>query len=83
MARTLWRSQINQYKRIITFGCSWTKYLWPTWANVISEILEVPLVNQGYAGIGNVAILHKMLAWDLEHGFDDTCLLYTSDAADE
>ena len=75
MARTLWRSQINQYKRIITFGCSWTKYFWPTWANVISEILEVPLVNQGCAGIGNVAILHKMLAWDLEHGFDDTDLV--------
>ena len=67
--------KINQYKRIITFGCSWTKYDWPTWANVISEILDLPLVNQGTAGIGNVAILHKMLAWDIEHGFDDTDLV--------
>jgi|TARA_B110000858_G_scaffold196208_1_gene254420 hypothetical protein len=67
--------KVKQYKRVITFGCSWTKYFWPTWANVISDILEVPLVNQGTAGIGNVAILHKMLAWDLQHGFSDTDLV--------
>lgn len=65
----------NQYKRIITFGCSWTEFLWPTWANVISDILEVPLFNQGTAGIGNVAILHKMLAWKLHYGFNDTDLV--------
>ena len=66
---------LNQYDRIITFGCSFTKYLWPTWANVISDILEVPLFNQGTAGIGNVAILHKMLAWKLHYGFNDTDLV--------
>lgn len=75
MARTLWRSQINQYKRIITFGCSWTKFLWPTWPNIISDILEVPLFNQGTAGIGNVAILHKMLVWKTQCGFNDTDLV--------
>ena len=75
MARTLWRSQINKYKRVITFGCSWTKYFWPTWANGISDILDLPLVNQGCAGTGNIAILNRMLAWDLEYGFNDTDLV--------
>mgnify|MGYP001478515266 CR=1 FL=1 len=35
----------------------------------------MPLFNQGTAGIGNVAILHKMLAWKLEYGFHDTDLV--------
>tara|TARA_E500000081_G_C6103130_1_gene338618 strand:+ start:597 stop:1466 length:870 start_codon:yes stop_codon:yes gene_type:complete len=65
----------KQYERIITFGCSWTEFLWPTWANVISDILEVPLFNQGGSGEGNVAILHKMLAWKLQCGFHNTDLV--------
>lgn len=64
-----------KYRRVIVFGCSWTRYYWPTFANVISDMLNIPLINKGRPGIGNIAILHKMLDFDIDIGFNDDDLI--------
>lgn len=40
---------------IHTFGCSYTKHKWPTWADMIGDTNEV--TNWGRAGLGNLSIL--------------------------
>jgi hypothetical protein len=55
--------------RIFTFGCSFTQYHWPTWADIINFDLDNKLYNWGICGIGNIAILHLMLECDLKHQF--------------
>lgn len=66
-----------QYKRIFTFGCSWTNYLWPTWADMIRYSTDIPVENWGVAGIGNVGIMHRMLECDLINKFTDEDLIIT------
>ena len=63
--------------RLFTFGCSFTRYLWPTWADIINFDLNTQYYNWGVCGIGNVSILHKMIECDLKHKFnaDDTILV--------
>lgn len=47
--------------KIFIFGCSYTKYMWPTWADILkTEIGDRVIVNAG-CGLGNVAISHLML----------------------
>jgi hypothetical protein len=46
-------------KRVFTFGCSYTCYAWPTWANLLElEFDEVH--NWGLSGIGNQAIAERV-----------------------
>ena len=61
--------------RIFTFGCSFTRYLWPTWADIINYDLDNQSHNWGICGIGNIAILHKMLECDLKHTFDSNDII--------
>jgi len=63
--------------RIFTFGCSWTRHWWPTWADIIRYSVDVPVYNWGYGGIGNVGIFHRMLECDLKNNFtqDDLILV--------
>lgn len=45
--------------RLFTFGCSYTRYKWPTWADLLG--LEFPLFfNWGHAGLGNRAITERL-----------------------
>lgn len=45
--------------RLFTFGCSFTNYLWPTWADILAT--EYPLnFNWGHAGLGNRAIAERV-----------------------
>lgn len=81
MCQPLWcKTLVNitmKYKRVIAFGCSFTSYSWPTWADMIGYDQDVPFYNQAKAGTGNVSIFHKMLEWDLKHKFngDDLVLV--------
>jgi hypothetical protein len=61
--------------RIFTFGCSFTRYLWPTWADIINFDLDNEFHNWGICGIGNIAILHKMLECDLKHQFNSNDII--------
>jgi len=58
-------------KRIFTFGCSYTSYSWPTWADIVAKDLGAEFYNYGRAGIGNVGIMHEIVKADLEHKFTD------------
>ena len=44
--------------RIFTFGCSFTKYNWPTWADLLSNRYLV--FNWGLPGVGNRAIVERL-----------------------
>jgi len=56
-------------KRLFTFGCSYTQYTWPTWADILKECTECKTYNFGRAGIGNVGIMHKIIEADLKYKF--------------
>ena len=58
-----------EYDRIFAFGCSYTKFPWPTWADVIAYDLDIPFENWGNAGHGNVSIAHHMLECSLLRKF--------------
>ncbi len=57
--------------RLIFFGCSFTQYGWPTWANVIGYDQGVEYHNFGISGLGNVGILHRMIEANNKLKFTD------------
>ena len=46
--------------RLFTFGCSFTNYNWPTWADLIGLEYGAFHYNWGYAGLGNRAIAERL-----------------------
>ncbi len=54
----------DQPKRLITFGCSFTEYVWPTWANIIAQDIGVPLYNYGRRGASNQYIFNMLMQAD-------------------
>jgi hypothetical protein len=67
--------------RLFTFGCSFTQYGWPTWADIIAYDKDVEYYNYAVAGLGNVGIAHRILEADLKHKFrdgDEIFILWTS-----
>jgi hypothetical protein len=63
------------YKRIFTFGCSFTNWTWPTWADIISVQTNVPVYNGGLAGLGNVGISCRILEYDMKYHFQQDDLI--------
>lgn len=52
---------LQKYKRIFSFGCSFTHYIYPTYANVLAaECNQATFYNLGKAGGGN-----SLIAWRL------------------
>jgi hypothetical protein len=51
---------MTQNKRCFAFGCSYTKYRWPTWADVIGENFHF-YKNYGRGGASNLYILQKFI----------------------
>lgn len=67
--------------RIFTFGCSFTQYMWPTWASVLAFDQQKPLYNFALPGLGNVGIMHRMIEADLKYKFtpeDEIYILWSS-----
>jgi hypothetical protein len=62
--------------RIFTFGCSFTQYCWPTWADIIAYDQGIEYCNYALAGLGNVGIFHRLLEADLIHKFKDDDQIY-------
>lgn len=51
----------SKYKRVFTFGCSFTSYYWPTWADVIfQETPQAKVYNFARAGSGNLMIASRI-----------------------
>lgn len=66
-------------KRLFTFGCSFTKFNWPTWADILGR--EYALFhNWGYPGIGNRAIVERLSEAHTVHDInkDDTVIIQWS-----
>lgn len=66
-------------KRLFAFGCSYTSYSWPTWANFL-ELEFDELYNYGLSGIGNQAIAERISEANARHTFtkDDTVIVQWS-----
>lgn len=61
-------------KRFFAFGCSFTKYEWVTWADIISHSLHLQgyqCYNYGIGGAGNELIFKSIVAADLKHKFTE------------
>ena len=64
-----------KYNRFFAFGCSYTHYLWPTWANIIARDTGLPFQNWGKSGAGNVYIHHKMVEAKIKESINDDDLI--------
>lgn len=65
-----------KYKRFFTFGCSFTNYHWPTWANILQQ--EMPtayFLNTGLSGTGNLFIFNRIIETNLRYNFNENDLI--------
>jgi len=56
------------HTRLFTFGCSFTKYIWPTWADILGEQAD-DFINLGRAGGGNHQIFFNIMMADKKYTF--------------
>lgn len=66
-------------KRIFTFGCSFTQYKWPTWADII--LYENCGLNVGMSGAGFDFILYRLMEVDRKFKLtpdDEIIIVYPS-----
>jgi len=52
--------KISQHRHVWCFGCSFTKYDWATWADLLKD-KYVSVTNLGRTGAGNVYIFNKIM----------------------
>jgi len=55
---------------LYTFGCSFTQYHWPTWANIVAYDLKMKHKNYGQVGMGNFGIANRILEVNERIGVD-------------
>jgi hypothetical protein len=69
----------KKYKRFFAFGCSFTNYKWPTWADIIGKDIEL-YVNWGQLGAGNYFIFNSVIEADARYNFtkDDLIIIFWS-----
>lgn len=60
-------------RRLFTFGCSFTQYFWPTWADILGREFD-HFENWGKLGGGNQFIFNSVIECSLRNKFtsDDT-----------
>jgi hypothetical protein len=57
-------------QRLFVFGCSFTKWQYPTWADILATSMpNIPYYNYGCAGAGNQFIFTKLQEADIQHTF--------------
>ncbi len=63
-------------RRLFTFGCSFTNYKWPTWADFIATEYDY-YENWGKSGAGNYHILSQLFECNQINNFtkNDTVLI--------
>ena len=64
----------DQYKRFFAFGCSFTKYHWPTWADIIGHVTP-EYYNYAQSGGGNLFISNSIVEANLKHNFTTNDLI--------
>jgi len=74
----------KKYKRFFAFGCSFTQYKWPTWADIIAQ--EIPeSYNYGLGGAGNSYCFSSLIEANQRHQFnsDDLVIITWTNCARE
>lgn len=62
------------YKRFFSFGCSFTNYLWPTWADIIGQ--DIPVYqNWARPGAGNHFIFNSVMEAHARYQFNEDDLI--------
>ncbi len=65
---------IQKYKRFFAFGCSFTNYQWPTWADIIGH--PIPhYENWGKSGAGNQFIFNSIIECNRRNKFNEDDLV--------
>ena len=72
-----------KHKRIFCFGCSFTEYTMPTWADILKlhfKNTSTEVYNFGKGGAGNYYIFNRIVEKSLEYNFtkDDLILIQWS-----
>lgn len=62
-------------KRFFAFGCSFTNYEYPTWADIIAYDLEVDFYNYAKSGAGNQYIFNTIMQADSFYNFNEDDLI--------
>jgi len=66
----------KKYKRLFVFGCSFTSYRWPTWADIVAqEIPDVDFYNFGLCGGGNLLMSVRITEANLRYKFAEDDLI--------
>lgn len=66
----------KKYKRLFVFGCSFTSYRWPTWADILSqEIPDVDYYNFGLCGGGNLLMSIRITEANQRYHFTEDDLV--------
>lgn len=66
----------SKVKRLFVFGCSFTSYFWPTWANIIAKELEhSEFYNFAISGLGNLGIASRLSEANNRFNFCETDLV--------
>jgi hypothetical protein len=74
----------KKYKRFFAFGCSFTNYYWPTWADIIGQ--DIPVYeNWAERGAGNYFIFNSVMEAHARYQFnkDDLIIIMWSTIARE
>lgn len=74
---------LKKYKRIFAFGCSFTAYGWPTWADIIAveaktirtEPYGSQYFNYGVSGLGNLGIMARIAEANARYRFNQDDLV--------
>lgn len=67
-------------KRLFTFGCSFTQWWWPTWADILGQSYD-HYENWGIKGCGNRTIVERLSEFLLKNNItkDDTIIVQWTD----
>lgn len=66
----------SKYKRVFVFGCSFTNYQFPTWADLIAkEMPHAEYHNFGTSGSGNLLISNRIAQANCQFNFCETDLV--------
>lgn len=63
------------YHRFFAFGCSFTKWKWKTWADLLAEKLKCTYYNFAEPAVGNEYILHKLIEANAKYKFNNKDLV--------
>ncbi len=66
---------LSKYKRFFAFGCSFTDYRWPTWADILGKEFPGAYFNFGGAGSSNPMIARSVSEADVICKFRETDLV--------